>query len=121
MTERSRLDRWRLDQEAVCDRFAVNWEMAPLGMKAGVALNVRSSLVPLNGLRHPPRGDSSGWYLWAGEELSEDLDFFVALHVEHLGEWCAAAVPYLGLPPGWRFLVAPGYEDVWFDESLLDV
>lgn len=22
-------------------------------------------------------------------------------------------------PPGWRFLIAPGHEDVWFDASLL--
>jgi hypothetical protein len=20
---------------------------------------------------------------------------------------------------GWRFLIAPGYEDIWFDEKLL--
>ena len=30
-------------------------------------------------------------------------------------------LPYLALPPGWRFLLAPDYQDVWFDESLLDV
>jgi hypothetical protein len=29
--------------------------------------------------------------------------------------------PYLALPPGWRFLIAPDYEDVWFDESLLHI
>ncbi len=23
-----------------------------------------------------------------------------------------AVIPYIGLPPGWRFLSAPGYEDV---------
>ncbi len=28
-------------------------------------------------------------------------------------------LPYLGLPPGWRFLVAPGYVDVWEDPALL--
>lgn len=28
---------------------------------------------------------------------------------------------YLGLPPGWRFLIAPGYEDIWFDEALLSI
>jgi hypothetical protein len=27
----------------------------------------------------------------------------------------------LGLPPGWRFLIAPGYLDVWYDASLLDI
>ena len=25
---------------------------------------------------------------------------------------------YLGLAPGWRFLIAGDYEDVWFDERL---
>jgi hypothetical protein len=29
--------------------------------------------------------------------------------------------PYLALPPGWRFLLAPGYEDVWYDPTLLDL
>ncbi len=24
-------------------------------------------------------------------------------------------LPYLALPPGWRFLIADGYEDGWFD------
>ena len=27
----------------------------------------------------------------------------------------------LGLGPGWRFLIAPGHEDVWFDANLLNV
>ncbi|MGC0237608.1 immunity protein Imm33 domain-containing protein [Arthrobacter sp. SD76] len=26
-------------------------------------------------------------------------------------------VPYVALPAGWRFVLAPGHEDVWFDES----
>jgi hypothetical protein len=57
----------------------------------------------------------------AGETLSEDDDFFVPLHVTHLEEWCPGAVRFLGLPPGWRFLSAPGQEEVWFDPALLDV
>lgn len=29
-------------------------------------------------------------------------------------------LPYLELPPGYRFIIdGKGYEDVWFDESLL--
>ena len=27
---------------------------------------------------------------------------------------------YLGLPPGWRFPIAGGYENVGYDESLLE-
>lgn len=75
----------------------------------------------MNGLRHPPQGDTVGWYIWAGEELSQEPDFFQPRHVEHLNEWCPAVISYLGLAPGWRFLLANDYEDVWYDESLLDI
>jgi hypothetical protein len=36
-------------------------------------------------------------------------------------ESCPEIVKYFGLGPGWRFLVAPGHEDVWFDPILLEV
>jgi hypothetical protein len=108
------------EQAAVCERFELETVPADPGMKVGVARNVKDGLLPLNGLRHRPTADTTGWYLWAGEEFSEDPDFFVPLHVRHLGGWCPGALPYLALPPGSRFLVAPDYEDVWNDESLLD-
>jgi hypothetical protein len=76
---------------------------------------------PINGLRHPPEGDPTGWYLWRGEELSQASDFFSPLHAGHLETGLPEVIPYLALPPGWRFLIAPGEEDVWYDESLLDV
>jgi hypothetical protein len=56
-----------------------------------------------------------------GGEPSDDPDFFVPLHVEHLAAWCPEAIRFLGLPAGWRFLVAGDYEDVWQDLSLLNV
>ncbi|WP_422652960.1 immunity protein Imm33 domain-containing protein [Archangium sp.] len=40
--------------------------------------------------------------------------------VAHLADWCPLALKFLGLPPGWRFLVAEGHEDVWEDPTLLD-
>lgn len=89
--------------------------------KLGISCNVREGIQPINGLRHPPSGDTSGWYIWAGVELSDDEDFFQPLHVEHVEEWCPGIGKYLGLAPGWRFLIAPGHEDVWFDQSLLNV
>jgi hypothetical protein len=30
-------------------------------------------------------------------------------------------LPYLALPPGWRFFLATGVEDAWYDPKLLDV
>jgi hypothetical protein len=109
------------DQLRVCEKFGVTPLEAPRHLKAGVSLNVRSDVIPVNGLRHPPAGDTSGWYLWAGEELSSDPELFRPVHIEHLTEMRPEIVKYLALPPGWRFLIAGDYEDVWYDESLLSV
>jgi hypothetical protein len=70
---------------------------------------------------YAPQGDTNGWYIWAGEELRRDPDFFEPLHVSHLAEWCPAVTRFLALAPGWRFLIAPDHEDIWFDASLLDL
>lgn len=87
----------------------------------GVALGTLDGRLPLNGLRHPPDGKTSGWYIWAGEELPHADDAFAPLHAEHLLRHAPEALPFLGLAPGWRFLVAGDYVDVWYDGSLLDV
>jgi len=76
--------------------------------------------MPLNGLRHPAEASTSGWYVWSGE-MSEAADFFKSIHVEHLVDLVPAAAPYLSLPAGWRFQIGPGHEDVWKDDSLLDL
>jgi hypothetical protein len=107
-------------QSEVCRRYGVAFVAALPGLKVGIARNVRDGVLPVNGLRHPAEGDTTGWYIWAGEGLSDDPEFFVPLHVEHLDEWCPAAIRFLGLPPGWRFLVAGEREDVWEDPSLLN-
>jgi hypothetical protein len=86
----------------------------------GIALHTLTS-VPLNALRHPPEHGTCGWYIWGGETLSDDPTFFKPLHVSHLSEVCPSIVPYLGLAPGWRVLIAPNQEEVWFDETLLAV
>ncbi len=77
--------------------------------------------MPIHGLRHPVEGDTNGWYIWCGE-YSEADDFFQPLHVEHLEECLPEVLKLLPLPPGYRFVIdKDGYEDIWFDESLLDV
>lgn len=111
----------RSDQQRLCEKHGANYMPALDDQKVGIAENVRTGLLPINGLRHPPQGDTTGWYIWAGEEFSEADDFFVALHVRHLPEWCPEVEKFLGLPPGWRFLKAEDYEDVWYDEALVRV
>ena len=101
-----------------CKNFGAEFVGGDPNLKIGIALNVRTGLRPLNGLRIAPTGDTCGWYIWAGEEWSNSPDFFVPLHAEHLAEWAPLVLPYLGLPPGWRFLVTETFEDVWSDPHL---
>jgi hypothetical protein len=108
----------REEQEKVCTRLGVPIYPSLPHLKIGIALSTLNDRPPLNGLRHNPEGDTSGWYVWAGEYSSED-NFFDPLHIMHLSTICPEIIPYLGLPPGWRFLIAPDHEDVWVDSSLL--
>lgn len=74
---------------------------------------------PVHGLRHPPEGGTSGWYVWSGD-LSDAPDFFQPWHASHLIAACPELAHLLSLPPGSRFLIAPDHEDVWEDPALLD-
>jgi len=109
------------EQRELCRKYGVPWVEASADLKVGIAENVKTGLQPINGLRHPPSGDTTGWYIWAGSEPSSDPSFFVPLHVKHLTDWSPQVIKYLGLPPGWRFQTAPNHEDVWSDPSLLNV
>jgi len=108
------------DQHNICKKYNAPFVEAPSHLKVGISLNVKNNIYPINGLRHLPEGDTSGWYIWAGEEFSDDPDFFVPLHIKHLNEWCPEAIKYLGLAPGWRFLFDKNYEDVWEDKKLIE-
>jgi hypothetical protein len=107
------------DQVAVSEWFGAEATPPEAGTKLGVSRDLRDGGWPLNGLRHPPEAGTNGWYLWVGAEPGSDADYFVPLHVEHLVDWRPEACAFLALPPGWRFLIAPGHEDVWFDAALL--
>lgn len=107
----------RSKAEMLCVSHGVKSLPPEPGSKVGIALHTLH-LLPLNGVRHAAELGTCGWYIWGGSELSDDISFFSALHVEHLRERCPAVLPYLHLPPGWRFLVAPGHEDVWEDPEV---
>lgn len=106
------------DMRSVCSRYGAEFSATAADDIVGVADNAGQGQWPLNGLRHTGDG-SSGWFIWAGETLSPEPDFFKPTHAAHLRERCPEILSFLGLGPGWRFLVAPGQEDVWFDPNLL--
>jgi hypothetical protein len=107
-------------QKLFCRQHTTNY-VATLGeSKTGFAISTEG-LVPINGLRHPVVGDTSGWYIWCGETFSESASFFDSIHTCHLYDTHPQIAHLLGLSPGYRFLVAGDYLDVWYDASLLNV
>jgi hypothetical protein len=107
------------DQVAVCREHGREFTPCPPDSKIGIATQTLGQ-TPIHGLRHPPVGDTNGWYVWAGG-YSSDKDFFKPLHASHVAQRLPEVVRFLGLPPGSRFLLAGEHVDVWFDESLLNV
>ena len=109
-----------VSQKAVCVQYGSKFHPPFPLEKVGIALNTLGQL-PLNALRHPAENGTCGWYIWGGEILSQEPDFFQPLHVQHLSERCPEVIPYLALAPGWRVLLAPSQVEVWFEEGLLHV
>ena len=105
-------------QRVLCERYGSACEPPAQGTRVGVALPTLRQ-IPLNGMRIRPEGSLSGWFIWAGGEPSQAEDFYDPLCVEHMAEYCPLALPFLALPPGWRFLTDGDYVDVWFDPELL--
>ena len=115
---------WNLieqQQKAICDKLKI--DRTPVDINSLIAFNesLLSTKRPINGLRHPRQGSIDGWYLWSGDEIPQhDDNFFKPLHIGHLIKDRPIVLKYLGLPAGWRFQIDDkGYEDIWFDESLL--
>ena len=107
-------------EQSVCEWAGVEPRTPEPGTKLGIALATLGKK-PINGLRHNPENGTNGWYIWCGTELSEDSEFFDSLHVEHIREYLPEVEEYLALPPGYRFLIdGNDYEDVWFEEELLN-
>jgi hypothetical protein len=107
-------------QRDVCNDYNVKLYNTADDHIIGVSNNIRVvGVSPIHGLRHNSEGNTTGWYIWAGE-YSDVSDFFQPHHGSHLEEWCPQVIKFLGLPPGWRFLIAEKYEDVWYDEALLN-
>ena len=115
-------DKHTEDQKRICDKYSIRWTESKVDLFIGLADNVLTGMNPVNGLRQPECDTTTGWYLWAGEEFSQAEDFFKPYHVSHLLTLRPNVIKYLGLPPGFRFLMDDkGYEDVWEDVELLKI
>jgi hypothetical protein len=108
-------------QRETCKKFDAEYLASFENQKIGIASNVNKTALILNGLRHQPTNETTGWYIWAGEVLSNEPSFFSPIHVSHVDEYCPVVKKYLGLAPGWRFLIAENYVDVWYDKTVADI
>ena len=106
-------------QRELCARFGAAYHPCHPQARLGLASNITAATRNLNGVRIEPSGDACGWYLWAGDEWAEPPDFYIPLRAQSAQTWAPLALPYLGLPPGWRFLLREDRIDVWKDLTLL--
>lgn len=110
-------------EQTVCQWKDVLPEPPAAGSIIGLAIpSLATGKGILHGLRHPPAGNTNGWYIWSGN-YSEDPDFFQPVCLEHLQHYISRDIhEYLELPPGYRFLTdGLNDEDVWYDSKLLDI
>jgi hypothetical protein len=112
-----------LEQQKICKKNGLDWNPVDREMMVAINNSLLKITNPINGLRHPEQGKIDGWYLWSGLEIpQENNNFFSPVCVDHLVDMKPIVLKYLGLPPGWRFQIDDqGYEDVWFDKTLLDI
>jgi hypothetical protein len=108
------------DQLKICEKNSQISDVVELNTVIALGRNFNPN-IQINGLRHPRTKGLTGWYIWSGEFSYAD-DFFQPSHAYHLLEDASFIIQYLGLPAVNRFLIdSNGYEDIWYDESLLDV
>jgi hypothetical protein len=111
------------EQEIVCKKYKSLFVLPDKNLMVGISKDLFSGEVPINGLRHLPEGQGSGWFFWTGGEIpQDDPKYFKPLHIFHLEEKLPQVLKYLALEPGFRIQIDyQGYEDVWEDKSLLDI
>jgi hypothetical protein len=105
-------------QKAICEKYKSKWKPISRNLQIGVSENLNHE--KLNGLRLKSEKGKVCWYIWSGE-YSKDENFFKTICSEHFLQRKPKIIQYLGLDDGFRFLITDsGYEDVWFDENLLE-
>jgi hypothetical protein len=106
-------------QKEICEKYNSKWKPISRNLKIGISENL--DLEPIYGLRHKTENGKVCWFIYSGD-YSEKEDFFKPICAEHLLQRKPKIIDYLGLDEGFRFIIdEKGYEDVWFDEKLLEI
>jgi hypothetical protein len=81
-------------QREICQRLSVPYLLCDERLKVGISRMFDPEQLPINGMRYPPGGDITGWFIWPGEEFPTDDDAFVPLCTHHLNDKCPEIVKY---------------------------
>jgi hypothetical protein len=104
-------------QQRICRTYGAGFDPPAPRSKLGLAIQTLDRL-PIKGIRLDPTETTCGWYIYAGEEWSDDADFYKPICVEHLTQYCRFALPFICLPPGWGFMTdGKGFIDVWREDE----
>jgi len=111
------------EQKDLCKRLDLQWTPVEKDQMIAISNSLFTDTLPINGLRHPRQKKLDSWFLWSGGEIPQDeKDFFDPIHPIHLLDKRPLVLKYLGLPYGYRFQIDDkGYEDIWFDQSILEI
>jgi hypothetical protein len=109
-----------VEQQRCCADYGAEWSPPPSDFKVSIARSVLPCVGAFHGARRRPSEGDSGWYVWAGDEYSDDPTYFVHVSVASLREWCPSALKFLALPAGWRFEMSEDGERAWPDPQLLE-
>ncbi|WP_230974055.1 hypothetical protein [Burkholderia territorii] len=95
----------------MCRRYGLS-DAAPEDMVA-VAISTLGKM-PVYGTRISlPERENVSWFFHCGE-YSDAVDFYQAVHTDHLAQLLPAVLKYLRLPHGSKFIIDDkGFEDVW--------
>ncbi len=106
------------------------WQRFPAGDRLADRLNIKlvppvshslmaiswlfnPAVPPFVGTRGDPKHKSSGWHLWSGDPHDDSrLDRHNLVHAHHLVDALPEIAPYLALPSGYSFAIAPGTEQL---------
>jgi hypothetical protein len=107
---------WR-DQMMLCTKYGV--EFCPIGADRLVAVTPRAldDHSPLEGGRHEPDGDMSGWFL-TGSDFAGNVSDFQILHLYHVTSKRPELAKFLALPEGYLFRLRGNEEHVGKIKSI---
>lgn len=107
------------EQSAVCNSKSAILQPCRFGHTIAVSPGVLQSTGRLEGMRYPPSGSASGWWIFT-PEYDGQLDDFSSMqltHTFHVLRYRRDIGRYLGLPPGFAF-DTDSQDHIWFESEV---